>query len=150
MCRAPCCSPLQIAIAPTVMLLDFAMFRKTQSFRVCLSVFVVCAGVSAATITDQVAIANAAGLGVGLASVVVTALYQIWAGSKQKELQANSSQLLQVTDCARTPALGRASARTCMGGAPHVYVHVHFDGAQQRQAGRHALPPGPSREGGAS
>lgn len=86
---------LKIAIAPTVMLLDFAMFRKTQSFRVCLSVGVVCAGVSAATVTDQVAVSNFAGLGVGLASVVVTALYQIWAGSKQKELQANSSQLLQ-------------------------------------------------------
>ncbi|PNW72757.1 hypothetical protein CHLRE_15g641266v5 [Chlamydomonas reinhardtii] len=85
---------LKIAIAPTVMLLDFVLFRKMQTWRIMASVAVVCVGVTAATVTDHVAISNVVGLGVGLASVVVTALYQIWAGSKQKELQANSSQLL--------------------------------------------------------
>ncbi|KAG2423567.1 hypothetical protein HXX76_015207 [Chlamydomonas incerta] len=85
---------LKIAIAPTVMLLDFVLFRKMQTWRIMSSVAVVCVGVTAATVTDHVAISNVVGLGVGLASVVVTALYQIWAGSKQKELQANSSQLL--------------------------------------------------------
>lgn len=86
---------LKIAIAPTVMLLDFILFRKIQSGMIMLSVSVVCAGIFYATVTDNVAISNAVGLAVGLASVFVTALYQIWAGSKQKELSANSSQLLQ-------------------------------------------------------
>ncbi|GFR52873.1 hypothetical protein Agub_g15504 [Astrephomene gubernaculifera] len=85
---------LKIAIAPTVMLLDFILFKKVQTVRVMMSVFVVCLGVTAATVTDKVAVSNLTGMFVGLASVVVTAMYQIWAGSKQKELQANSSQLL--------------------------------------------------------
>ncbi|EFJ43365.1 hypothetical protein VOLCADRAFT_96452 [Volvox carteri f. nagariensis] len=85
---------LKIAIAPTVMLLDFILHSRTQTWRIMMSVFVVCAGVTAATVTDSVAISNVLGLFVGLTSVLVTALYQIWAGSKQKELQASSSQLL--------------------------------------------------------
>lgn len=84
----------QIAIAPTVMALEFLMHGKKATLRVTLSVVVVCAGVTVATVTDSVAVKNMGGLAVGLSSVVVTALYQIWAGSKQKELQANSSQLL--------------------------------------------------------
>ncbi|GLI68257.1 hypothetical protein VaNZ11_012612 [Volvox africanus] len=85
---------LKIAIAPTIMLLDFILHGKTQTWRIVMSVFIVCGGVTAATVTDDVAISNVVGLIVGLASVLVTALYQIWAGSKQKELQSSSSQLL--------------------------------------------------------
>ncbi|GLC36795.1 hypothetical protein PLESTF_001309800 [Pleodorina starrii] len=85
---------LKIAIAPTVMLLDFLMHGRTQTWRIACSVAVVCAGVTAATVTDVVAVSNLVGLAVGLASVLVTAMYQIWAGSKQRELQATSSQLL--------------------------------------------------------
>ncbi|GLC46340.1 hypothetical protein PLESTM_001860200 [Pleodorina starrii] len=85
---------LKITIAPTVIALEFLMFRKTQSFRILLSVLVVCVGVAVAAVTDKVAISNVIGMLVGLTSVVVTGLYQIWVGSKQKELQANSSQLL--------------------------------------------------------
>ncbi|KXZ44800.1 hypothetical protein GPECTOR_62g915 [Gonium pectorale] len=85
---------LKIAIAPTVMFLDFVLYGKVQTWRIVASVFVVCSGVTAATVTDNVAVSNVVGMVVGLASVFITALYQIWAGSKQKELQANSSQLL--------------------------------------------------------
>ncbi|GIL88817.1 hypothetical protein Vretifemale_16752 [Volvox reticuliferus] len=70
------------------------LFRKVQSVRVLISVMVVCVGVAVAAVTDKVAVSNLIGVAVGLASVVVTGLYQIWAGSKQKELHANSSQLL--------------------------------------------------------
>ena len=38
---------------------------------------------------------NVLGVMIALASVVSTALYQIWAGSKQKELSASSAQLLR-------------------------------------------------------
>ena len=34
------------------------------------------------------------GVAVGAAAVLITAMYQVWAGSKQKELQAGSMQLL--------------------------------------------------------
>jgi len=42
-----------------------------------LSVLVVCAGVTVATVTDKVVISNMMGLFVGLAATGVTALYQV-------------------------------------------------------------------------
>lgn len=59
-----------------------------------MAVFLVCIGIAGATITDNVVIHHHFGLFIGLAATLVSALYQIWAGSKQKELGANSSQLL--------------------------------------------------------
>lgn len=85
---------MKIAIAPTVVVMEYFMFSKLPSKLMICSVVVVCVGITAATVTDRVAISNAMGLIVGVAATLVTALYQIWAGSKQKELQANSSQLL--------------------------------------------------------
>lgn len=55
---------------------------------------VVCLGVGLATITDPQISSNLAGLAAGFGSVAATALYQIWAGSKQKELGLGSMQLL--------------------------------------------------------
>ncbi|KXZ48558.1 hypothetical protein GPECTOR_27g729 [Gonium pectorale] len=85
---------LKIMIAPAVIVMEFLMFGKVQNFRIIMAVAVVCVGVGIAAVTDKVSISNVLGVIVGAASVIVTALYQIWAGSKQKELQANSSQLL--------------------------------------------------------
>lgn len=85
---------MKIAVAPTVMLLELLFFKVVPPARVVASVFIVCLGIAIATITDAKLISNLLGLAVGLAATVVTALYQIWAGSKQKELQASSMQLL--------------------------------------------------------
>ncbi len=87
------------------------MFRKMQTVRVLLAVLLVCIGVAVAAVTDKVAVSNLIGVAVGLASVVVTGLYQIWAGSKQRELGANSSQLLM----AYTPQVGEDQARGSAG-----------------------------------
>lgn len=76
------------------MVLDLLLFGTIPPIRVVLSVLVVCAGIAIATVTDDRIISNFFGLGVGLAATVVTAMYQIWAGTKQKELQASSMQLL--------------------------------------------------------
>eukprot|EP00199_Chlamydomonas_sp_CCMP681_P002716 CAMPEP_0119104708 /NCGR_PEP_ID=MMETSP1180-20130426/2856_1 /TAXON_ID=3052 ORGANISM="Chlamydomonas cf sp, Strain CCMP681" /NCGR_SAMPLE_ID=MMETSP1180 /ASSEMBLY_ACC=CAM_ASM_000741 /LENGTH=337 /DNA_ID=CAMNT_0007089539 /DNA_START=75 /DNA_END=1088 /DNA_ORIENTATION=- len=86
---------MKIAIAPTVVVMEFLMFNKLPSRLMLCAVLVVCAGITVATVSDAVAIQNTMGLVVGIAATFVTALYQIWAGSKQRELQANSSQLLQ-------------------------------------------------------
>ena len=59
-----------------------------------LSVLVVCAGVAVATVTDTQMAQNMGGLAVGLGATLVTAMYQIWAGTKQRELRASSTQLL--------------------------------------------------------
>jgi solute carrier family 35 protein E3 len=85
---------MKIAIAPTVVVMEFFMFGKLPSRLMILSVLVVCAGITVATVSDTVAVNNMMGLVVGVAATLVTALYQIWAGSKQRELAANSSQLL--------------------------------------------------------
>lgn len=85
---------MKIAVAPTVMLLELLCFKIVPPPKVVASVLVVCMGIAIATVTDSKLISNFVGLAVGLAATVVTALYQIWAGSKQKELQASSMQLL--------------------------------------------------------
>jgi solute carrier family 35 protein E3 len=76
------------------MVLDLLLFLIIPPIRVVLSVLVVCAGIGIATVTDDKIISNIFGLFVGLAATLVMAMYQIWAGTKQKELQASSTQLL--------------------------------------------------------
>jgi hypothetical protein len=145
---------MKIAVAPTVILIEAALFGKIPPVRIVASVLVVCLGIGIATITDSELITNIYGLlvrwlglrcggcwgggwgrllgrlgplacccrcccragacgdasrgwlsppaadaadagpQVGVAATVMTALYQIWAGSKQKELRASSMQLL--------------------------------------------------------
>lgn len=84
----------KIAVAPAVLAIDYLYYGKKTSPRVTASVLVVCLGVALATITDPQITSNLAGLGAGFGSVGATALYQIWAGSKQKELGLGSMQLL--------------------------------------------------------
>ncbi|KAF5837062.1 hypothetical protein DUNSADRAFT_4895 [Dunaliella salina] len=73
---------MKVAISPVLVVMEFFMFGKLPSKMMLASVLVVCAGVTVATVTDKVVINNMLGLA-------------IWVGSKQRELQANSSQLLQ-------------------------------------------------------
>lgn len=84
----------KIAVAPAVLAIEYILFKKTASRRVMLSVLVVCCGIGIATVTDTQVSTNMLGLLVGLSAIVSTASYQVFAGSKQKELQAGSMQLL--------------------------------------------------------
>jgi solute carrier family 35, member E3 len=85
---------MKIAVAPTVIALELLMFGTLPNKQVLLSVFVVCIGIAVATVTDSQLISNLWGVAIGMAATLTTALYQIWAGSKQKELKASSMQLL--------------------------------------------------------
>ncbi|KAF6261701.1 triose-phosphate transporter family-domain-containing protein [Scenedesmus sp. NREL 46B-D3] len=85
---------MKIAVAPTVMLLDLIFFGIVPAPKVVASVVLVCLGIGIATVTDSTLVKNLYGLFVGVAATLLTALYQLWAGSKQKELQASSMQLL--------------------------------------------------------
>ena len=58
---------MKVAIAPTVIILEVFMFRKIPSLMVLLSVLVVCAGVTIATVTDPIVVDNSLGLAVGVA-----------------------------------------------------------------------------------
>jgi len=84
----------KIAVAPAVLAIDAVVYRKRASNRVVASVAVVCLGVGLATVTDPEISSNFFGLLVGFGSVAATAMYQIWAGVKQKELGLGSMQLL--------------------------------------------------------
>lgn len=85
----------KIAVAPAVLVIEFLLFRKTAALRVMAAIALVCVGVGLSTLTDVKMGTSSRGLAVGAAAVAATALYQIWAGSKQKELHASSMQLLQ-------------------------------------------------------
>ena len=84
----------KICIMPTLIAIEIALFGKYPSRQVMAAVVLVCLGVGLATVTDHGLSTNLLGLMVGLAAILVTAMYQVWAGCKQKELQAGSMQLL--------------------------------------------------------
>jgi solute carrier family 35 protein E3 len=97
---------MKIAVAPTVMALDIIMYRRLPKPLVIASVLLVCFGIAIATVTDHQMITNVKGILLGSAATLVTALYQLWAGSKQKELRASSMQLLQAYTPHATVLLG--------------------------------------------
>lgn len=84
----------KIVVAPAVLGIEAVWYGRRSSTRVTASVGVVCIGVGLATVTDPQISNNLGGLLVGLGSVLATALYQIWAGVQQRELQLGSMQLL--------------------------------------------------------
>ncbi|KAK2078119.1 hypothetical protein QBZ16_003987 [Prototheca wickerhamii] len=84
----------KIAVAPAVLAIEAVVYKKRASPAVGASVGLVCLGVGLATVTDPQIASNAAGLAAGFGSVAATAMYQIWAGVKQKELGLGSMQLL--------------------------------------------------------
>lgn len=78
-----------------MLLAEFAFFGKRASRKVVASIALVCLGVGLSTITDTQMGSNASGWLVGLGAITATAAYQIWAGTKQKELQVGSMALLE-------------------------------------------------------
>ena len=84
----------KIAVAPAVLAIEAVYYGRRASRNVVASVGLVCLGVGLATITDPQISSNLSGLAAGFGSVAATALYQIWAGVKQKELGLGSMQLL--------------------------------------------------------
>lgn len=89
----------KIAVAPAVLAAEALFLGKRSSRAVAASIGVVCAGVALATITDPQLVAGDGsgallGLLVGAGAIAATTAYQIWAGTKQRELGAGSMQLL--------------------------------------------------------
>lgn len=83
----------KIAVAPAVLTIDWLLYGKRSSGEVMGSIGVVCLGVGMATVSDPEMSGDVFGLLVGLGSVLATALYQIWAGSIQKDLGLGSMQV---------------------------------------------------------
>lgn len=85
---------MKIAVAPAVLAIEAIFYGKHTSPRIVAAVATVCWGIGLATVTDPQIVSNIGGLLIGLGSVIATAMYQIWAGKKQKQLGLSSMQLL--------------------------------------------------------
>jgi solute carrier family 35 protein E3 len=57
---------MKIAVAPTVILIEAALFGKIPPVRIVASVLVVCLGIGIATVTDSQLVTNVYGLAVRL------------------------------------------------------------------------------------
>lgn len=77
---------------PTVVLLNFLLFRKTVSCQILASVVAVCFGV--VLTNSQLAFSNQMGSIIATASFTVTALYQIWIGKMIVDFNVSAPQLL--------------------------------------------------------
>lgn len=84
----------KICIMPTLIATEIALFGNYPSSKTLMAVALVCFGVALATVTDRGLSTDFMGLLVGMSAILVTAMYQVWAGSKQRELQTGSMQLL--------------------------------------------------------
>lgn len=77
---------------PTIMVIQYLWYNKTFSFKIKLTLVPLTLGVYLTTCFDIRF--NALGTAYALIGVLVTSLYQVWVGEKQKEFQVNSMQLL--------------------------------------------------------
>lgn len=84
----------KVAVVPAVVVIERIWFGKKLSAQALAAVILVCVGVTLATVSDPQLTSNLAGLAAGVCCVAATALYQIWAGSLQRELGVGSMQLL--------------------------------------------------------
>lgn len=84
----------KIMISPVVMVIEVFMTRTLPDKRILMAVALLSAGIAVATVTDDQVMSNLPGMLIGFAAVLATAMYNVWAGSKQKLLSAGSSQLV--------------------------------------------------------
>ena len=98
------CTPgrgMQAMIAPTILAINSINAGQMPRGEVIASVAILTVGILIATVTDAQVMSNMAGMLVGVASVISTALYNILAGHKQKTLGASVSPP-PVVDCVTT------------------------------------------------
>jgi solute carrier family 35 protein E3 len=82
----------KVLTTPTIVIIQSTLFNVKFSAILKLSLLVTCMGVGVVSVTDFQL--NLVGAIVALAGVLAGSFYQIWVGTKQKELGVNSMQLL--------------------------------------------------------
>ncbi|CUG92987.1 triose phosphate transporter, putative [Bodo saltans] len=83
---------MKVLTTPLIAFIQTFFYNTTFTTPVKASLTIICVGVAIATVTDTDA--NMVGTLVATSALLVTAMYQIWVGTKQKELECNSYQLL--------------------------------------------------------
>lgn len=84
----------KIMITPVVVVIEYFAYGKTVGREKMFAIGLLMFGITVATVTDRQVSSNPLGLLVAAAAVLSSSLYQVWAGSKQKELGVNGNQLL--------------------------------------------------------
>lgn len=84
----------KIAITPVIVVIEWVFYARPASRRVLASVCVLLTGIFLATVTDSQVSGQPLGVAVAAANCVITGLYQVWAGTKQRELGLSGLQLL--------------------------------------------------------
>ena len=84
----------KIAVTPTVIAIEYICYKKTVSRQVACATALLLIGVALCTVAEKEVGASLAGVLVAVTSVTMSALYQVWTGVKQKELELSGLQLL--------------------------------------------------------
>lgn len=82
----------KVMTTPAIVLIQTASYNMVFPSAIKSSLAIICVGVIIASVTDVEL--NFLGSFYAVSGVIVTSYYQIWVGTKQKELNANSMQLL--------------------------------------------------------
>ena len=83
---------MKVMTTPVIVLIQTFFYGETFAGKIKGSLAVICVGVATATVSDGEA--NAFGTFIAVLALGVTSQYQIWVGTKQKELGCSSYQLL--------------------------------------------------------
>jgi solute carrier family 35, member E3 len=83
---------MKVLTTPIIVVIQTLFYNETFPTNIKLSLALTCVGVAIATVTDSEA--NLIGTLVAISALLVTCMYQIWVGTKQKELECSSYQLL--------------------------------------------------------
>jgi solute carrier family 35 protein E3 len=96
----------KLLVPPSVMGVEYVLYKTPVHGRVMASILILIGGGILAATADKQVSTHPMGAVVALISVAATALYQVWAGGKQKELELNGMQLLQHVALASAAILG--------------------------------------------
>jgi len=83
---------MKVMTTPTLVFIQSNFYGETFDNKIKLSLIPICIGVSIVSATDVQL--NMIGFFYSVLGVLVTSFYQIWVGTKQKELKVNAMQLL--------------------------------------------------------
>lgn len=83
---------MKVLTTPLIVMIQSTWYGETFPLNIKLSLVLTCVGVAIASFTDPHATLH--GTAIALSALLVTSMYQIWVGTKQKELECNSYQLL--------------------------------------------------------
>jgi solute carrier family 35 protein E3 len=82
----------KILTTPCIAAMQYYLYHTVFSYRIKLTLTIICLGVAIASITDLEL--NLVGTVIALLAVFVSSLYQVWVGGKQKEFDVDAWQLL--------------------------------------------------------